>query len=662
MFSSSLSRLRTGLAFLAMAFSALRTAGRVSALRLTVAFVILMATASQVFADAAADELLHREALYHFYNNDYLKTLVLLENSHVGSNHIDNEYHNLNHILALETNLRFGMASTVDEILQHLEFTAREKDVKQTVLMFKGRKAYSQGRWREAANLYADALKGRTLTKPEKDEALYYLANSYLKVNQVNEAAKVLGAISDGSLWAAYGYYNLGVYYARKDPDHSRAFVSLRVASAMTDETLEGLELNDRIQLSAGHIALEEQDYNKALSFLKNVRAAGTSAPAAIYDYGRAFAGLGRYRTAIQSWHRAKKFALVIPGVADTFQAIAYGYEQENLRATAIDAYLEAIAVYEKELRQLDSITNSLNTQGALQTLVEIKRQNNGVEWFLATDLVTNTPTVAFVNFMMEDPEFYGLAKEALQLNSLQGAVEDGLHQLTVFKKMLTRRAKEIGGAAAKGQKKLDTRMLNALVDERNELAKSLAEAEKKQDYQAFSLPEYANAGKKLEQLQAEMQSLSGQLSERERQDYEQRIQRLKGLVLWNSVDEYKQNRVDVVTTMQSVDDQLNQLKENFLRLKDDFGRGHGLFQSKIERVQKLTSLYSDLRQDLDIELKELDNELTRQGVELLKQHRDQIDSYYVRSQLALVNLYDDLALADLEKSKAKSDKGEAPL
>ncbi len=359
---------------------------------------VCLLVSSAAFADGkepgAADELLHREALYHFYNNDYLQTLVLLENSHIGSNHIDNEFHNLNHLLALETNMRFGMDASVDDILQHLGFTAREQDIKQSVILFKGRRAYNAGDWREAINLFADALKGRGLKKKEKDEALYYLANSYLKVRRANEAAKVLGRISDGSLWAAYGYHNLGVFYAADDPDNSRAFVSLRVASAMTDDSLEGLELNDRIQLAAGHIALDEQDYNKALSFLKNVRAAGTSAPAAIYDYGRAYAGLGRYRTAIQSWHRAKKFALVIPGVADTFQAIAYGYEKENLRATAIDAYLEAIAVYEKEMRQLQTLSASLKKQGALQTLVEIKRQNSGVEWFLATDLVTNTDVV----------------------------------------------------------------------------------------------------------------------------------------------------------------------------------------------------------------------------------------------------------------------------
>ena len=610
----------------------------------------------------STDELIHREALYHFYNNDYLKTLVLLENEQVGSNHVANEYHNLNHILALETNMRFGLVSNVDHILEHLNFTARDKDVKQTALLYQGRRAYNQGDWRQAVGFLTDALKTKGLPKDERDEAYYYLANSFLKVHQVKEAAKVLGAITDNSIWAAYGYYNLGIYYAAKDPDTSRALVSLRVASAMTGSTEEGLELNDRVQLAAGHIALQEQDFNKALSFLKNVRASGTSAPAAIYDYGRAYAGLGRYRTAIQSWHRAKKFALVIPGVADTFQAIAYGYEQENLRATSIDAYLEAIAVYEKEIRQLDGLIESLRKDGALSTLVEIKRQNSGVEWFLATDLVTNTPTIAFVNYMMEDPEFYVLAKEVLQLNDLSISIADGQDQLTVFQKMLTRRAKEVGNAAQKDQRKLDPKVLNAVVEERNALAKSLAEAEASREYQEFTPAQYASATARITEMNEELQKLQGQLTAAEKQTYRERVERLKGVILWNSMDEYKQNRAALVSDMQAIDAQLVQLKENFIRVKEDLGRGNGLFDNKLKKVKQLSGAYSVLAQDLAGELKTLDKELTAKAITLLGRHREQIDSYYVRSQLSLVNLYDDLALADLEKSKAKAAKAESAL
>ncbi len=624
-------------------------------------WTLFIFSSPQVLAQSA-DELLHREALYHFYNNDYLQTLVLLENEHVGSNHIDNEYHNLNHILALEANMRFGLLSNVEHILEHLKFTAREKEVKQTALLYQGRMAYDQGNWRQAISFFSDALKAKGLSKNERDEAYYYLANSLLQVSQVNEAAKILGAITDNSIWAAYGYYNLGIYYAKKDPDNSRALISLRVASAMTGATEEGQELNDRVLLAAGHIAMEDDDFNKALSFLKNVRASGTSAPAAIYDYGRAYAGLGRYRTAIQSWHRGKKFALVVPGVADTFQAIAFGYEKENLRATAIDAYLEAIAVYEKELRQLDSIIAALREEGALHTLVEIKRQNSSVEWFLATDLITNTPTVAFVNYLMEDPEFYELAKEELQLNELLESILTGQNQLSVYKKTLAQRAKEVGGAAKKGQGKLDAKMLNAVVDERNALAKSLAEAEANRDYQEFTPAQFASAGERIVVLNKELLKLDDQLTVAEKKALHDRVDRLQGAILWDSMDGYKQNRAALVADMQAIDVQLVQLKDNFVRIKEDLGRGNGLFDNKLKKVQHLAGQYSLLMRDLTSDIKLLDKELTAKAVVLLNQHRQQIDSYYVRSQLSLVNLYDDLALADLEKSKAKAQNEETPL
>ncbi|WP_020405171.1 hypothetical protein [Hahella ganghwensis] len=262
----------------------------------------------------------------------------------------------------------------------------------------------------------------------------------------------------------------------------------------------------------------------------------------------------------------------------------------------------------------------------------------------------------------MEDPDFYALAKEALLLNSLQDSVKEGIHRLSVFKEMLSRRAREVESTAKKGQQKLDVQLLNALVNERNELAGQLAEAEKKQDYKAFSAPDFAAADAQLQKLEQEYSVTAPELTAEERSQIKARIDRLTGMVLWNSMDEYQQNRSALVTALQTLDAQLNLLKHNFVRLKEDFGKGERFFSSKIERVSKLKHLYSSLQQDLGEELAGLDQRLTTKGVELLNQHYEQIDSYYVRSQLALVNLYDDLALADLKKSQAKKAQGEAPL
>ncbi|AZZ93077.1 hypothetical protein EUZ85_21000 [Hahella sp. KA22] len=566
------------------------TMNRMSVLLLILHCLCMLAGA--VRAQETADELLHREALFHYYTNDFLQSLVLLENEHLGSNHVGNQYHNLNHILAIESGLEFGMRRNAESLLEHLQFTAREPEVKQQAQMIKGRLAYRDGEWGEAVELFAGAMKG--MARDRKDEALYYMANSYLQLRRPQDAAKVLGEASQGSLWAAHGYYNLGVNYAADDPDSSRALVALRVATAMADDSYEGRELSDRVLLAAGHIALLDKDYNKALSFLKNVHASGPGAPAAIYDYGMAFAGLGRYRTAIQSWHRAKKFALTSSGVAETFQAIAYGYEQEKLRATAIDAYLEAIAVYEKEKRQVDEVVTEINAKGVLDLLLQAPLQNGEVEWYLATDLLTNTPKIAFVHYLMDKPDFFPFAKELLQMHGLLQSLQDGAQRMEIFSAALESRARQAKRDAAEALAKVRPQQLNQLVSERNALAKSAAEAS--DDQKALQL-----------------------------------------------------------LALRDLDDALNKLKENFVSVQGGLHQGGDLYKTQLRKVAALQKEFSAMQRELAGKINDYDKKLSQLAVKLLQQHWREIDGYHVRSQLALVNLYDDLAVAELRKKQPVS-------
>ncbi|ABC29416.1 FOG: TPR repeat [Hahella chejuensis KCTC 2396] len=543
-------------------------------------------------AEEGADELLHREALFHYYTNDFLQSLVLLENEHVGSNHVGNQYHNLNHILAIESSLEFGLRRNAETLLEHLQFTAREAEVKQQAQMIKGRLAYRDEEWGTAVELFEGAMKG--MSRDKKDEALYYMANSYLQLRRPQEAAKVLGDASKGSLWAAHGYYNLGVNYAADDPDSSRALVALRIAAAMTDDSYEGKELSDRILLAAGHIALLDKDYNKALSFLKNVHASGPGAPAAIYDYGMAFAGLGRYRTAIQSWHRAKKFALTSSGVAETFQAIAYGYEQEKLRATALDAYLEAIAVYEKEKRQIDEVVAEINEKGVLDLLLQAPLQHGEVEWYLATDLLTNTPKIAFVHYLMDKPDFFPFAKELLQMHGLLQSLRNGAQRMDIFADALEQRSRQAKRDAAGALERMRPQQLNQLVSERNALARSAAQA-----------PD------------------------------EQRALQLLAL--------------------RDLDEALTRLKENFVSAQGDLSQGGNLYKTQLRKVESLQKEFSSMQRELAGKIDDYDKKLSQLAVKLLQRHWREIDGYHVRSQLALVNLYDDLAVAELRKKQPVS-------
>src|SRR5690606_28822071 len=100
---------------------------------------LLSSQANAASKEEKTDHLLYREALYHVYNNDFFKALTLLENSHTGANHIDNVYHNKNHILAVQAALHLGMYRQAEEILEHLKFTNREQATKDLSWLYWGK-------------------------------------------------------------------------------------------------------------------------------------------------------------------------------------------------------------------------------------------------------------------------------------------------------------------------------------------------------------------------------------------------------------------------------------------------------------------------------------------------------------------------------------------
>ena len=540
----------------------------------------------------ARDSLLYREALFHHYTNDDLATLTLLENQHVGSNHIANRFHNLNHILAIEAGSRYGMLEANTEIAEHLTFTVREKDVIQRARLYEGRVAFEAGNYTEALEKINDSL--GTLDRVGLDEAYYLMARCYIYQQRASDAGRALGKVTEGTFWAAYGYYNLAVYYGEHDPDVNRALISFRVAAAMTPNTEEGLELKDRIYLSAGHLALLAEQYDKALGFLQNVRAEGASAAAGIYDYGMAFAGLNRYRVAIQAWHRAKKFALVVPGVAESFQAIAFGYEQEGLRATSIDAYLEAVSVYDKEMRHTADIRRTLLADGMLAVLDKARRQHNEAAWFLATDLVTNTPTVAFVNFLMSDDEFFDLAKTLLQLDGMRKFSRSALDRLDIYEEALNKKAADVQRARSDRKALLNTSNLNAVIVRRNELAPELKKAS-----------------------------------------------------------------ISLVAELEYVDRILVQARQEFVSLRKQMTAAESGFSELQGRIAALRERYASAVERSGKVIAEYEGLLAAKGDELLSRHYDNIEDFYLRSQLSLVNLYDDLAIGELEKMQADKMRAE---
>lgn len=307
-----------------------------------------------------------------------------------------------------------------------------------------------------------------------RQQVLYEQAELARAGGDSEQAGKILAGMAEG-YWSAVGYLNLSSDYARNDLNPSRALVSLRVALAMADkdpDTQRKAALRSRILLRAGYLAYTSSDYEKAIGFLEKIPLDSHRTPQALYFHGLALAEQGNHRAAMQSWHRAKKYPLAYPGVADAWIGMGRGYDLSGYLGQAGEAYLAANAAYESERVTLDKLATRIEEQGAYKALVldarssffsseEAGSSRQKVEWFLADSRTLTQPRMAYLLGFMEQPAAQQAVSRVEGLALMADQLERNVQDLGVYIVAITDQLDALEGSSGNLKTLLaDTRTL----------------------------------------------------------------------------------------------------------------------------------------------------------------------------------------------------------
>ncbi|AOY87541.1 hypothetical protein BKP64_04780 [Marinobacter salinus] len=281
-----------------------------------------------------------------------------------------------------------------------------------------------------------------------RQKALYQLAELARSAGGTDKAGKILADMDEG-YWAAVGYLNLSSDYAREDLNPARALVALRVALAMAekDELRDrNAELRSRLLVRASYLSYQHGEYEKAISFLEKVSLETYSTPQALYLHGLALSERGNQRSAMQSWHRAKKYPLAYPGVADAWIGMGRGYDLSGYLGQAGEAYLAANAAYESERVTLRKLADRISAQGAYKALVEDARDSD-LEWFLADSRTLTQPRMAYLLEFLEKPAAQRAVSRVARLVELGRTLDRQAGDLTVFIETLEQQLGRLTGS-----------------------------------------------------------------------------------------------------------------------------------------------------------------------------------------------------------------------
>lgn len=274
-----------------------------------------------------------------------------------------------------------------------------------------------------------------------KESWAFYRANCFIKLGSNVRAGQALNDMVGGE-WAAYAYYNLAVSYAETKRDNTRALGALGIADSLNKgSSNEAKSLNDRINLVAGKLYLDAKKYDSAIPFFRNIYLDSESTPAGLYLNGLALLESGDFRAATQTWHSLKTYPVVDQAVAEAYLAIPFAYERSGYISQTLESYLDASNTFELELEKIDKIDKLLKKYGAAKIFIE-NSDIEGLEWFLAKDVVKNTTRAVYYKYMVEDEMLYDQIRLFSELTMLRNSLNFWSSQLAVFDLSLSKKKK----------------------------------------------------------------------------------------------------------------------------------------------------------------------------------------------------------------------------
>src|SRR5690554_2543510 len=274
--------------------------------------------------------------------------------------------------------------------------------------------------------------------RPSRQQALLSQAEHARIQGRLDQAGQILASMKADYL-AAVGYMNLATDFAKTDLNSSRAMIALRVALSMAAQDSDQprrQDLLDQLNLRAGYLGLQGDEFDKAMGFLEKVALDSYHAPRALYLHGLALSGKENQRAAMQSWHRARKFPLAFPGVAEAWIGMGRGYDISGYPGQAGEAWLAANVAFEGERTTLARLADGIKSDGAYKTLVTDARGPQ-TQWFLSDSRTLTQPRMAYLLRFLEQADTQLAVRRVAGLDEMSSILEENRHNLEVFSQVI---------------------------------------------------------------------------------------------------------------------------------------------------------------------------------------------------------------------------------
>lgn len=293
------------------------------------------------------------------------------------------------------------------------------------------------------------------------DEAVTFL-------RQLEKKSLLQQLISEKSIWATYGRFNLGVALYQQGREKEGQTL-LEELGTMDVNNEEDKALRDKANLTLAYSFLAKNDPERAQSYFVKTRLEGPMSGKALLGLGRAYSATGQHKKSLSPWLMLIKRDASDPAVQDALLAAPFAFGKLNALKQALEHYQLALKTYKNEMEQVEKAVLAVKAGAMIDELAHAFDDQDVEAQAVLTEL-PDTEASRYLWPLFATYEFQETLKNYAQIHLSLKRLKKWLSQIESSKELVRPQRRDLESRITKSQHKL-----SGMMDRLRDYLKSLA-------------------------------------------------------------------------------------------------------------------------------------------------------------------------------------------
>jgi len=593
-------------------------------------------------------DLRYGESLFNFYQNKYFSSITNLMIAE--AKEPITKQGNEPELLKGGLFLAYGLHNQAHDIFTKLINANLPVYTRDRAFYYLGKSFYKKSYYDRAVS----ALTSVTTTLPNNfnDERLHLLSNIYLRRGQFDKAIELLDTYSDDNEWGYYARYNIGVALIR-GREFEKGINQLLHINAYNPKTEEMNSLVDKANLAIGFAYIRANLPDQAPNFLRQVRLNGPLSNTALLGIGWAYSSRDKHKKALRPWLALQKRETVDTAVQESMLSVPYTLEQIKSDKNALGHYQNAVALYDQELKSINSVINIVEGGELIASLTKVlsaEKEDGNFE------LKTPPVSVAtpYIEKLIAKHEFQQAYLNFRDLLFLQKVLNRWTNQLPAYELMLKERKLRYQDKLPEIKSDARLNKINALTQATNKYRKKLDLIEQQQDILALVTAKEQKIINRFKNAETAIENLKDKQDLTEQQH---KFKILKGMLIWKLSREYVPRLWKAEKQLKLVESGLTKTENATASLKKAWLSAPSRFAGFNEQVSEKKTRINQLKTKLKHLLGQQQRFLVLMAMRELNNKQRALKNYHARARFSVARLYDKIALSNPQENNEDENK-----